>query len=432
MKRAGRYTGPSDPGAAADMRKTLWKCLAVVPLLGLTLWWIHSDVPGPAGAVAGAQEPGGGGVVLAGGLSAGPAGGGGGTASGGPASSGGAAAKGGAMGPGIAASGGPGPGPGPSLGPGLRPGFGPPGGGGLGFGPGIDPNLSADSPSAGDPAWRRAPLWDDGKAEFCAYEVSWPHYGHVYQGRALLVLVKEPWSPALEVKADRPGSDSFEVLKLNHVRDVATGIYTYHQMASVFWRRDSGALQKIAATSSEACGISYAEMTHGRLQTHSYFDGQGDRTQRYPPSALPEDGLPAALRTFVTGLLPHTVEVFPSLLAGRYGDLAPRDYTLERRPGTVAAGGDGAAAGAAAGAPAGAAGGNGAAAAGGEAGGSVELRLTSGRSRLAYTFETAPPRRLLRFERDDGTVYRLAKCERLVYWDLHDPGGEGWLPPGVR
>ena len=32
-----------------------------------------------------------------------------------------------------------------------------------------------------------------------------------------------------------------------NIRDVETGIYTYHQMASVYTRRDSGALRKIAA-----------------------------------------------------------------------------------------------------------------------------------------------------------------------------------------
>jgi hypothetical protein len=352
------------------MRKVFWKSLAVLPLLGLTLWWIRSD----------AQDAGGSG----GGVSASPLISG---ASGAAAISGAAAVA----GAGLAA----GRGQGSGLGPGSS--------------PGIDPHLYADSPAAGDPAWRHAALWDDGKAEFCAYEVSWAHYGHLYKGRALLVLVKEPWNPALEVKADHPGRDSFEVLKLNHVRDVATGIYTYHQMASVFWRRDTGALQKLAATSSEACGISFAEMTRGRLQTHGYFDGQGDRTERWPAAALPEDGLPAALRTWVTGLLPYSLDVFPSLLAARYEDLAPRTYRLERRPAPAAA-----APGAAA--PPGA----------------VEMLLTSGRARLGYTFEAELPHRLLRFEREDGTSYRMARCERLAYWQMHDPGGESWLPPGLR
>ncbi len=62
----------------------------------------------------------------------------------------------------------------------------------------------------------------------------------------------------------------------------------------------------------------------------------------------------------------------------------------------------------------------------------MELRLASGASKLTYTFETASPHRLRRFEREDGTTYRLAKCDRLAYWDMHDPGGEAWLPPAVR
>ncbi|HLX09240.1 MAG TPA: hypothetical protein VKY89_15415 [Thermoanaerobaculia bacterium] len=370
------------------MRNVFWKCLAVLPLLCLTLWWILADPPAAPGTAPG--QAGATGIASGTGIAGAT-----GIASAAAAAELGTSAE-GARTAAAPLAGGPG-----SL--------------GIGSGPGIDPAIPADSAAAGDPAWRRAPLWDDGKAEFCAYEVSWAHYGHVYQGRALLVLVKEPWNPALDVKADHPGHDSFDVLKLNQVRDVATGIYTYHQMASLFWRRDSGALQKLAATSSEACGISYAEMTRGRLQTHDYFDGQGDRVQRWPPLAFPEDGLPAALRAFVTGILPPAIEVFPSLLAARYPDLAPRSYRLERRaaPGgaTPAAGG-----------------------AGGEGGGggAVELRLTSGASRLTYTFAAALPHRLLRFEREDGTVYRLAKCERLPYWEMHDPGGESWLPAAVR
>ena len=59
------------------------------------------------------------------------------------------------------------------------------------------------APPGGDPSWRRSPLWDDGKAEFCAYQVTWARYGHHFEGRALLILVKEPWAPDLDVKADR-------------------------------------------------------------------------------------------------------------------------------------------------------------------------------------------------------------------------------------
>lgn len=261
--------------------------------------------------------------------------------------------------------------------------------------------------AAGDPAWRLDPIWDDGKAEFCAYEVDWARYESVYPGRALLILVKEPWAPDLDVKADRPRADGFDVLKLNHSRDVPTGIYTYHQMASVYLRRDGGDLVKVAASSSEACGVSTAHVVDGRLDTRSYFDGQGDRSQPYPAGALPEDGLPAHLRDYVAGPAPAEISVFPSLMFGRYGTLEPASYRLRRSPASRVE------------VPAGTFSG-------------VELRLENRDGWMAYTFEESRPYRLLALARSDGTRYRLAKCERLAYWTMHDPGGEEWLPERVR
>jgi hypothetical protein len=263
------------------------------------------------------------------------------------------------------------------------------------------------APPAGDAAWRLAPLWDDGKAEFCAYEATWPRYGHRFEGRALMILVKEPWAPDLDVKADRPRPDGFEVLKLNHVRDVPTGIYTYHQMASVYTHRGSGILEKIAATSSEACGVTTSEMVAGRLSTHSYFDGQGDRSLPWPAGALPEDGLPSSLRDYVTGPVPANLSVFPSLMASKLPELEPATWKVERREAGEVETPEGGLPG-------------------------VEIRLVRDRSFLAYTFEREAPHRLLRFESGDGTVYRLARCERIPYWRMHNPGDETWLPERVR
>jgi hypothetical protein len=257
-------------------------------------------------------------------------------------------------------------------------------------------------------SWRHDPLWDDGKAEYALYEVTWARYGRLFPGRALLVLVKEPWAPDLDVKADRPRPDGFDVLKLNHLRDVPTGIYTYHQMASVFLRRDDGGLRKLAATSSEACGVATALVRGGRLQTHSYFDGQGDREQPWPDGALAEDGLPASLRDLVAAdRLPAELEVFPSLMSGRYPPaLQATRYRVTRSAATVRV-------------PA------------GELAG-IELRLTRGDEFLSYTFAAAAPHRLLELRRADGTAYRLVKSERLAYWKLNRPGDEGWIPPALR
>ena len=273
---------------------------------------------------------------------------------------------------------------------------------------GAEPARAAPGSAAQDPgAWRHSLLWDDGKAEFCAYEVTWARYGHAYAGRALLVLVKEPWAPDLDVKADRPRPAGFDVLKLNHARDVPTGIYTYHQMASIYLRRDTGALRKVAATSSEACGISTAHMVRGQLETRSYFDGQGDHAMRWPSEALPEDGLPALLRDWVEAAPPPTLRIFPSLMMGRFVDLRPSIYRVSRSEARLVK------------VPAGVFSG-------------VEIRLTHDTSVLSYVFEASAPHRLLLFQRDDGTEYRLAKAERITYWTMHDPGGEDWLPAATR
>jgi len=268
-------------------------------------------------------------------------------------------------------------------------------------------SLGCEARLEGSSAWRTDPLWDDGNAEFCAYEVDWYRYGRLNAGRALLIVVKEPWAPDLEVKADTPRPDGFDVLKLNHVRDVSTGIYTYHQMASVFVRRQSGELQKLAATSSEGCGISTAQMTGGTLTTSSYFDGQGDERWDYPPGALAEDGLPMTLRDFLDGETPTKVEVFPSLMAGRFPSLDVATYRVERQKVSAVQ------------VPAGSF-------------DAIEIKLIDGTRWMAYTFDSRPPHALVRATRDDGTVYRLAKCERIPYWDMNIPGGEDWLPVSVR
>ena len=269
-----------------------------------------------------------------------------------------------------------------------------------------DPRVSADE-SSGDPAWRRSTVWDDGAAEFSAYQVRWQRYGRLYQGRAILVAVKEPWAPDLQVKADTPRADGFEVLKLNHIRDVATGIYTYHQMASAFFRRDSGKLEKLATMSSEACGVTTAVMQREQLETNSYFDGQGQRTMPWPTGAIPEDALPLALRDFVSGEAPATLLVFPSLLAGKLPALVARPYALSRRTeGEIVV-------------PAGRF-------------PAIVLELASSEEKLTFAFAAAAPHVLLSYHNSDGTDYQLAKVGRISYWNLHDPGAESWLPEDLR
>ena len=258
----------------------------------------------------------------------------------------------------------------------------------------------------GSAPWRAAAVWDDGNAEFCAYEVDWSRYGNLFPGRALLILVKEPWAPDLEVKADHPRPDGFDVLKLNHIRDVATGIYTYHQMASVFLRRDSGEMRKLSVMNSEGCGISTAHLVDGVINTRSYFDGQGEASAAYPEGALAEEGLAASLRDYVAGEIPATLEVVPSFMTGRLPAPEARSYRLSRRQ-AEREGPEGPV-------------------------GVVELRLEAGDRWLSYAFDVRPPHLLVHHAASDGTEYRLAKCERIPYWSLNHKGGESWLPEPVR
>jgi hypothetical protein len=249
-----------------------------------------------------------------------------------------------------------------------------------------------------DPGWRLDTVWDDGQAEVCDYEVLWARYGRHYPGRARLILVKEPWAPDLEVKADHPRPDGFEVLKLNHSRDVPTGAYTYRQMASVFLRRDDGSLRKLATSSIEDCGVSTGFMVDARLEIRSYFDGVGEQTLPWPQEAISEDGLAASLRDFVASQeIPPALLVFPTLLDSRLDDLNPRRLALARRPaGEVES-------------------------PGGESVSAVELVLDGVGHTLTYLFEAAPPHRLLAHSTGQGTRYRLLGCQRVAYWERNTP-----------
>lgn len=248
-----------------------------------------------------------------------------------------------------------------------------------------------------DAEWRRDAVWDDGLAEFAVYDLTWPRYGRERQGSALLVLAKEPWNATAEVKADDASRADFDVIKLNHVLSARTGIYRYEQMASVFLRRNDGGLQKITAASAEACGLTTARMTKGKLRVESYFESEGDRAMAWPERAWPEDGLPALLRDFVTGEMPSRLKIFPSLLHGRHPSLRAEDWKLNRESSAK----------------------------------SVTLTLAKGSARSVLTFAAARPHHLVSWDKSDGTRYRLRKVERLAYWNMNGPKGEAWWPESL-
>src|SRR5437867_1884214 len=98
-------------------------------------------------------------------------------------------------------------------------------------------------------------------------------------------------------------ADLFTVLKLNHVINYQTGIYSYHQMESCFFDRLSMDLVKLSLTSNEWCGNTYKEYTRhtGRAALHvrTYWDGQAEATYDLPvgPDVVFYDAIPLLIRS---------------------------------------------------------------------------------------------------------------------------------------
>lgn len=268
---------------------------------------------------------------------------------------------------------------------------------------------------AADPASRAfaaSALWDDGKAEIDAYDASVRRYGELRRLTAYLIVVKEDFSKARLVKAD-PGHDPADllpVLKLNHVINYQTGIYSYHQMASAFFDRGTMELVKMSLTSNEWCGNTYKEYTRreggGALHVHTYWDGQSEATYPIPAGAdvVFQDALPLYIRSLPQA--PGTareLRIVPSQIDSRGAKPEVRPATLkaaaeERLP-----------------TPAG------------------EFRALRWELRAGdgppETFWTARdhPYVLVAWDRPDGSGYRLKWTQRLAYWTLNRPGDERYL-----
>src|SRR5712691_9534952 len=146
--------------------------------------------------------------------------------------------------------------------------------------------------------------WNDGKAEFNIYDAQIVRYGQPRQTEVLHILVREPFDLKQLVKADdwqRPGV--VQVLKLNQILHVPTGIYVYQQMHSNFWRADNARLAKFSLTSNDSCGNTFKEARRSGEQFacewHTYWDGMADgsETVTLPPNGFFYDELPLRVRT---------------------------------------------------------------------------------------------------------------------------------------
>ena len=115
-------------------------------------------------------------------------------------------------------------------------------------------SLASAAPQSGTTAPQRSP---------CTKRVD-VKYGIPRTSRGVLIVVAEDLDRARLVKADHPAGEPVtqRVLKLNHVRSIPTGVYTYQQMLSVFGAAGRCWIPvKLTMTSHEWCGNSFAEWT---------------------------------------------------------------------------------------------------------------------------------------------------------------------------
>jgi hypothetical protein len=283
------------------------------------------------------------------------------------------------------------------------------------------------SPAPADPSF--GSWWHDGKAELDGYRYTVTRYGQRRRGQCVAIYVTEPFSRIKRVKVDDPArnpKDTFDVLKLNLVRDFQTGIYDYDTMTSLFVRSSDFEPVKVSFASTEWCGNVYEEL---RLdpdlvsqKLSSYFEGESG-TQEVPRirDGILEEELFIRLRglngEYLSAGESRTVPLLPSAFRRRltHQPLRWTEARLERTaaPRTVVV----------------------------PAGRflviTYSVKIANGAEGFFFV-EAAYPHRIVRWEwkhpqgggrwgADSDDTGELTGSERLSYWKLHGEGDEKYL-----
>jgi len=281
--------------------------------------------------------------------------------------------------------------------------------------------LGAASPRpGGDPPF--GSYWHDGRAEIDGYRYALTRYGQPRRGQCVAVYVTEPFSKSKNVKvndAARNPADTFDVLKLNLVRDFQTGIYDYNTMTSLFVRSADLEPVKVSFSSTEWCGNVYEELrvTPGLVSQRlsSYFeDESGAREERRPRGGILEEELFVRLRGLDGAYLApgarRTVPFLPGAFRRRltHAPLTWGEATIERRaaPQTITV-------------PA------------GRFHAMIYSVAIANGARGTFYVESGYPHRIVRWEwspaADSNDAGELTGSQRLQYWKLHNVGDERYL-----
>jgi hypothetical protein len=247
--------------------------------------------------------------------------------------------------------------------------------------------------------WFQSDLFDRGQAEYTIYDARIVRYREPRDAVVTHVLVKEPWDAKRGVKWGGQGQADFEVIKLNQVLSIPTGIYRYEQMWTGIWKRESGNLLKFSLSHHETCGNTYKQGRIGangvcRFVYHSYFDGEGDGERSFAlAGSILYDELPLKLRLLAPQQRSGTYQVrlIPTIIHSRPGSTDARPAQVEeirRGQGEIV----------------------------------YEVRHAGGADRLIY--ESQAPFKLLRWEQADGSLLTLRKSLMIDYWNRNRPGDE--------
>jgi hypothetical protein len=144
-------------------------------------------------------------------------------------------------------------------------------------------------------------------------------YRGVHPGEAVLIFVTEDFLTEEQVKNEKyTNPNSASVLKMNMIRRFSTGIYDYSIMTSVFTPVD--VLEhpytfKVTNGSQDWCGQSFMQINQERkryrVQTFSYFEEEGDQSDRTPAAPL-EDELFNRVRMGPENLPTGSFSMYPS------------------------------------------------------------------------------------------------------------------------
>jgi hypothetical protein len=261
--------------------------------------------------------------------------------------------------------------------------------------------------------------WGDGKAEFNIYEAREVRYGQPRPSIVVHIFVRESFAGDDLVKADdwkRPGT--YSVLKLNQVLYVPTGIYTYQQMHSAFWKTDSGQLIKASLTSSDSCGNTYKEFralngwrswlgAGWKYHWHTYWQGmsEGSETIRVDKDAIFYDELPMRVRsidfsgaregTFAVpvadGIIKSkkdSVAFSPTIISWRQKPGSAPDASGEVMPGSI----------------------------------TVTVKPRSGPGEDVFVLDGKPPHLLREWAKRDGGTLKLKHSLKIDYWNYNKLG----------